>query len=312
MDTKLTKKIAFRVATITLVVNFSLVIIKLLAGIFGHSQALISDAVNSAADVISTIIIIIGVSLASKPIDSCHPYGHERLECVIAVILAIILLGTGGVIGYNGVTSLINGWYLTAQIPNALAIGAVCLTLLTKQYLFVYTVRKAKEIGSVSLKAGAWDHLEDVITALGCLAGIIGAMCGLPILDVIASIIICLIIVWASFKIFIEAVDKMVDKSCSEEQISQMKNLLFNINGVLSVDEIKTRKFGNRIYVDIEIGAYKNLTLETAHKIAEEAHDLIEKSDSNIKHCMVHVNPVDVKELETASRNLINDERASE
>ena len=292
MDAVMRKKIGMRVAMITIAVNFALAAMKLVAGIFGNSSALISDAANSATDVVSTLIVIIGLSLASKPTDASHPYGHERLECVISVILAIILLATGGLIGYNGIMSLINGKYLTAEAPNGIAIAAVAVTVITKETIYRYTVKKAKQIDSVSLKASAWDHREDVFTSLGCLVGIVGGIIGYKILDVIASLVICILIVWAAIKVFIEAVNKLVDKSCPEQIVEEIKTVLLSVDGVVSVDDIKTRMFGDRIYVDVEIGAYEDLTLKEAHAIAEAAHNRIENIDERIKHCMVHVNPV--------------------
>lgn len=286
------KKIALKVAYITLAVNFFLAAAKFAAGFFGHSSALISDAANSVGDVISTIILIIGVSISAKPTDDSHPYGHERLECVISLILSAMLLGTGILIGYRGLSSLIDGSYKEAAAPNALAIAAVAVTVVAKETLYRYTVKKAKLIDSVSLKASAWDHREDVFTSLGVLAGIVGGMLGYKILDVIASLIICLLIVWAAIGIFLESVNKMVDKSCPAEITEKIKTALLSVDGVVEVDEIKTRMFGNKIYVDVEIGAYEDLTLKAAHAIAETAHATIEALDERVKHCMVHVNPV--------------------
>lgn len=292
MDSEKRKKTGMRVAVITLAVNLGLAAIKLAAGIFGNSTALISDAANSAADVFSTAIVIIGLWLAAKPTDASHPYGHERLECAISIILAVILLGTGGFIGYSGVLNLLNKQYLLAKTPNYIAVIAVAVTVIVKETLFRYTISVAKKLDSVSLKASAWDHREDVFTSLGALIGIGGSMLGYKVLDVVASLVICLLIVWAAIKVFLEAIDKMVDKSCPDEFIDKLKTALLSIDGVVQVDDVKTRVFGDRIYVDVEIGAYEYLTLKQAHDIAEHAHDRLEKFDERVKHCMVHVNPV--------------------
>lgn len=162
-----TKKIIMRVSVVTMIANFSLMALKLLAGIFGHSSALISDAVNSASDVICTVIVIIGVTISSKPIDDDHPYGHERLECVVSILLSVLLFGTGLAIGYTGVEKLIDGSYMQTEKPNALAIAAVAVTIAVKETLYWYTIKKAKSIDSVSLKASAWDHRVDVFSSLG-------------------------------------------------------------------------------------------------------------------------------------------------
>ncbi len=309
MEQEKVKKIAFRVSIVTIAVNFLLSAFKLCAGFIGQSAAMISDAVHSVSDVISTVIVIIGIAVSSKPDDNAHPYGHERLECVASVILAVLLFGTGGVIGYNGVASLISGAYKSIPKPQLIALIAAILSIVVKEAMFWYTYVNAKKISSLSLKADAWHHRSDALSSIGSLIGIGGAMIfNLPVLDVVASLIICVFIIKVSIDVFIEAVNKMVDKSCSEEKIREIKNVLLSVEGVLSIDKLKTRMFGNKIYVDAEIGAYKNLTLEAAHKIAEAAHDQLEASDENIKHCMIHVNPVDIDELIEEVDDSIEDE----
>lgn len=301
------KKIAMHVSIVTMAINLSLMAIKLIAGIFGHSAALISDAVNSASDVICTVIVIIGVTISSKPLDEDHPYGHERLECVVSILLAVLLFATGLFVGYGGIMSLIEGTYRQAEKPTVLAIGAVVITIAAKETLYWYTIRRAKQIDSVSLKASAWDHRADVFSSIGVLVGIIGGMFGYPILDIIASLVICLLIARAAVNIFREAIGKMVDKSCDKSFNEKIKRTLLDIQGILQVDDIKTRVFGNRIYVDIEIGCYQNLPLITAHRIAQEAHDAVEGLDERIKHCMVHVNPVDIELLEQAENSVCSE-----
>lgn len=301
------KKIAMHVSIVTMAINLSLMAIKLIAGIFGHSAALISDAVNSASDVICTVIVIIGVTISSKPLDEDHPYGHERLECVVSILLAVLLFATGLFVGYGGIMSLIEGTYRQAEKPTVLAIGAVVITIAAKETLYWYTIRRAKQIDSVSLKASAWDHRADVFSSIGVLVGIVGGMFGYPILDIIASLVICLLIARAAVNIFREAIGKMVDKSCDKSFNEKIKRTLLDIQGILQVDDIKTRVFGNRIYVDIEIGCYQNLPLITAHRIAQEAHDAVEGLDERIKHCMVHVNPVDIELLEQAENSVCSE-----
>ena len=173
-----------------------------------------------------------------------------------------------------------------------LALVAAIVSIAVKEIMFWYTYIEAKRIDSLSLKANAWHHRSDALSSVGSLLGIGATMLfNMPIFDVIAAMIICAFIIYIAVKIFLEAISKMVDKACPPEKIREIKNALLSVDGVISVDEIKSRMFGNKIYVDIEISAYKNLTLEAAHRIAEAAHDAVENLDENIKHCMVHVNP---------------------
>lgn len=290
------KKVANKVSFITIVQNILLSIFKLFAGIFAHSNAMISDAVHSASDVFSTIIVIIGVKLASKKSDKEHPYGHERLECVAAIVLSIVLLYTGIKIGSQAVKDIIGGNYQSLQKPGVLALVAAVVSIVTKEIMYWYTRHYAKKIDSSALMADAWHHRSDALSSVGALVGIGGAMMGFPVMDSIASIVIFVFIAKAAYDIFKDAMDKMVDHSCDEETEKEMRDFVLAQKEVLSVDLLHTRIFGNKIYVDVEIGVNGSYTLRQAHEIAEEVHEGIEKNFPKVKHVMVHVNPADVAE----------------
>lgn len=286
------KKVANKVSFITIVQNVLLSVFKLFAGIFAHSNAMISDAIHSASDVFSTIIVIIGVKLASKKSDKEHPYGHERLECVAAIVLSIVLLYTGIKIGSQAVKDIIGGDYQNLQKPGMLALVAAVVSIVTKEIMYWYTRHYAKKIDSSALMADAWHHRSDALSSVGAFIGILGARMGYPILDPIASVVICIFIGKAAYDIFKDAVDKMVDKSCDEKTIQKMREVIASQNGVENIDLLQTRLFGAKIYVDIEIAADKTLSLENAHEIAQRVHDAVEKNFPLVKHCMVHVNPM--------------------
>lgn len=285
------KQIAMRVSTISIIINFILSLLKLLAGIYAKSGAMVSDAVHSASDVFSTFIVIIGVNISSKKSDKEHPYGHERLECVASIILAVILLATGIGIGMGGIQKIAGGNYSEIVIPGVVALIAAVVSIIVKEWMYWFTRAAAKKINSGALMADAWHHRSDALSSVGAFIGIFGARLGFPILDSIASVVICIFIVKAAFDIFKDAIDKLVDKSCEEEVVEQMKQVILEQTGVLAIDEIRTRLFGAKIYVDIEIEADGKKTLNETHKIAETVHDAIEKEFDMVKHCMVHVNP---------------------
>lgn len=287
------KKVANKVSIITIVQNILLSVFKLFAGIFAHSNAMISDAVHSASDVISTIIVIIGVKLASKKSDKEHPYGHERLECVAAIVLSIVLLYTGIKIGSQAVKDIIGGNYQNLQKPGMLALVAAVVSIVTKEIMYWYTRHYAKKIDSSALMADAWHHRSDALSSVGALVGIGGAMMGFPVMDSVASIVIFVFIAKAAYDIFKDAMDKMVDHSCDDETEKEMRDFVLAQKEVLSVDLLHTRIFGNKIYVDVEIGVNGSYTLRQAHEIAEEVHEGIEKNFPKVKHVMVHVNPAD-------------------
>ena len=285
------EKVAIKVSTVTIFWNTVLAVFKFIAGLLASSNAMISDAIHSASDVFSTIVVMIGVKLASKESDEEHPYGHERLECVAAIILSMVLLGTGLVIGYGAFMNIINGHYNSIKVPGMLALVAAILSILVKELMYWYTRIYAKRIDSSALMADAWHHRSDALSSIGALIGIAGARLGFPIMDSIASLVIFIFIAKAAFDIFMDAVDKMVDHSCDEETKESIRQCVLENDKVEGIDLLNTRLFGNKIYVDIEICVDGENTLNEAHKIAEDVHDSIEERFAKIKHIMVHVNP---------------------
>ena len=287
------KRVANRVAFITIVENALLSIFKLFAGIFAKSNAMISDAIHSASDVFSTIVVLIGVKLASKDSDKEHPYGHERLECVAAILLSMVLLFTGLEIGSKAFENIISGEYGNLERPGVLALVAAIVSIVTKEIMYWYTRYHAKKIDSSALMADAWHHRSDALSSVGALIGIGGAMLGYPIMDSIASLVIFVFIAKAAYDIFKDAIDKMVDHSCDEETEKKIYDAVMSHEEVLGIDLLQTRIFGNKIYVDVEIQVNGEYTLQEAHKIAEEVHENIEQNFPKVKHVMVHVNPAD-------------------
>lgn len=287
------EKVAMKVSFVSIAANVILSVFKLFAGIFAHSGAMVSDAVHSASDVFSTIVVIIGIRISSKKSDKEHPYGHERMECVAAIVLATILAVTGLGIGYGAVTQILSGDYANLAVPGLMALVAAIISIAVKEGMYWYTRANAKKIDSSALMADAWHHRSDALSSVGALVGIAGARLGFPICDAVASLCICFFIAKAAFDIFKDAVDKMVDKACDEETEKELKNCALAQEGVLGVDLLRTRVFGNKIYVDIEIRADGNETLREAHGIAERVHDSIEGEFAKVKHIMVHVNPAE-------------------
>lgn len=283
-------KIASKVSMVSIVGNIVLALLKLLAGIVAHSTAMVSDAIHSASDVVSSIIVIIGVKMSAKDSDSDHPYGHERFECVAAIILSMMLALTGVGIGYEAY-QLIRAGASTSVMPGLIALIAAIVSIVCKEAMYWYTRKYAIEIDSTALMADAWHHRSDALSSIGAFLGILGARMGVPYSDQLASIIICVFIIKSAYDIFKEAIDKMVDHACDEETQAAMRKAAMSIEGVIDVDLLQTRVFGNKIYVDLEIQADRNLRLYEAHEVAEAVHDKIELDFPKVKHIMVHVNP---------------------
>ena len=286
-------KIAMRISYVSILVNVVLSLFKLLAGILAHSGAMISDAVHSASDVFSTFIVMIGVHVSSKKSDKEHQYGHERMECVSSIILAVLLFLTGLAIGVSGAQKIFQGSGSAAlAIPGRLALIAAIVSIGIKEWMFWYTRAGAKKINSGALMADAWHHRSDALSSIGSFIGIFGARMGYPIMDSLASIVICFFIGKAAYDIFKDAMDKMVDRSCDEKTQEKMRKVVLEQEGVFRIDVMRTRLFGAKMYVDLEIAADGNLSLSESHQIAETVHRAIENNFQEVKHCMVHVNPI--------------------
>ena len=284
-----------RVTRATILANTALSALKLAAGLIARSGAMVSDAIHSLSDVLSTFIVIIGVKAAAKASDREHPYGHERMECVAAIVLAVVLLITGLFIGYEGIMKILSAQEETLSAPGALALIAAAVSILVKEGMFQYTRRAAKAARSNALMADAWHHRSDALSSIGALIGIAGARMGLPVLDPIASVAICLFIGKAAYDIFRDAISKMVDHSCDDETEAAIRQLALAHQGVKSVDLLMTRQFGNRVYIEMEISVDGSLPLSQAHSIAESVHEDIEAAFPLVKHIMIHVNPAEKK-----------------
>ena len=286
-ETRIVKKLSL----VGILGNVLLAGFKLFAGIFGKSGAMVSDSVHSLSDVFATLVAYFGVLLAKRPEDDGHPYGHERMECVASLILGLILAGTGLGIGYTGIQKLMVPEEL--EIPTRLPLIAALVSIAIKEAMFWYTMHYAKKMDSPAFKADAWHHRSDSLSSIGSFIGICLARMGFPIMDPIASLVICLFILKVAYDISKDALDRMLDTSCDEELEQSIRSHIEEQPGVEHIDMLHTRQFGNKIYVDLEIAAKRDISLVEAHEIAENVHDSVEQDYPNVKHVMIHVNPED-------------------
>ena len=281
-----------RVTSIGIIGNVILSLFKFLAGIFGHSSAMVSDAIHSLSDVLATFIAWLGIRLSMQAPDREHPYGHERLECVASLLLGTILFGTGLMIGLSGLKTILAGHYEELQAPECIALIAAVVSIATKEGMFWYTRHYAKVLNSAAFMADAWHHRSDALSSIGSLIGIGGAMLGFPILDPLASVAIDVCIIKVAYDILKDAVSKMLDTACSSEYEKKLADFISAQDGVDRLDVLHTRMFGNKIYIDAEISVDGDKSLTDAHEIAESVHTQVEKHFDNIKHIMIHVNPM--------------------
>lgn len=264
---------------------------KLFAGVSGHSSAMISDAVHSFSDVLTTLIAWVGVKISKKDSDSAHPYGHERLECIASLLLGAVLMLTGLGIGKAGLETILSRSYETLAIPSAIALIAAIVSIVGKEAMYWYTRYYAKLIHSSAFLADAWHHRSDAFSSIGSLIGIAGSMLGYPVLDSVASVVICLFILKVSYDILKDAVVKLLDTSCGEDYEKQLSTYIAAQDGVVCVDLLRSRMFGNKVYIDLEIQVDGDKSLREAHAVAEQIHHNVEQTFPDVKHIMIHVNP---------------------
>lgn len=279
--------IGVRVSKNTIIGNFILAFIKILIGFIARSTAMLADGMHSLSDVITTIGVIIGLKLSHKEADKSHPYGHEKIESITSLFLAIVLFLVAISIGYSGIIKIINHSYVT---PGFSAIIAAIISIIVKELMYWYTIKYANQINSPSLKADAWHHRSDALSSAGALIGIAGARMGYTFLDPLVAIIIALVIIKVAFDISKQSIAQLIDEAASEEDIQVIIDRINSIDGIYEIKNLKTRQHSNKLYVDVDISVDATLTVEEGHNIASHVHNLIEE-DSRIKHCMVHVNP---------------------
>lgn len=282
-----------RLSLVSLIGNALLSSFKLLAGVWGHSGAMISDAIHSFSDVLTTFIAWFGVKVSRRAADASHPYGHERLECVASLFLGIVLMGTGIGVGRAGLETIFSGQYETITPPGAIALVAAVLSIVSKEAMYWYTRYYAKLIHSDAFMADAWHHRSDAFSSIGSLIGIGGAMLGFPVMDSVASVVICVFILKVAYDILKDAVVKMLDTSCGEQYEAELQKFVSEQKDVVCVDTLHSRMFGSKVYVDLEIEVDGSKTLQEAHDVAESVHTELEHRFPDIKHVMVHLNPAE-------------------
>jgi len=288
---KTNQQLAMATARNSIIVNIALAGFKLFAGFFAQSAAMVSDGVHSIADLISTVVVMVGIKLAGKKADEQHPYGHERFECVAALLLSALIFAVGAGIGWSGLQTILSGDFENLAVPGLLALIAALVSIVVKEGLYWYVRATAKKVDSGALMADAWHSRADGLSSIGSFVGILGARLGLPIMDAIAAIVICLFILKTAVEIARDAIGKMTDKACDADVVAQMREVILAQESVQGIDALRTRLFGNRIYVDVEISVDGTLDLHGAHEIARQVHDAMEQQFEKVKHCMVHVNP---------------------
>lgn len=280
---------ANKVTIQAIILNIVLTLIKVIAGIVGKSSVMIADGLHSASDIITSIGVLIGNYISSKPFDKEHNYGHEKAETLVSFILAIILAGVALSIGYKAAKSLFD--LKNVAIPTILPLIVSVISILIKEYQYRITIKIAKKINSPALKADAWHHRSDSLSSIAAFIGIGGAMLGFKALEPLASIAVALFVCKVGYDILKNSINELMDVSIDEKDEDEIKSIAQETDGVMNLGSLRTRKHGAGAYVDLVICVDGNLTVTKGHDIATNLEKKIKNDISIVKGITVHVEP---------------------
>ncbi len=278
--------------------NIILTACKLLAGIFGKSEAMIADALHSASDIVATSAVLVGIKVATKPVDKKHPYGHGKVEPIVASFIGITLIAAGFFIVRGIADSIIYGTFTS---PTFLALAAAVVSIAVKEAMYRITYSAGKKINSESIIADALHHRSDAYSSIGTLAGISGSIIGrsfgigfLEYLDPIAGIVVACFIFKIAVDILKNSVKNLMDSAPDDEKIKMITDSLKDIDGIISVSLIKGRYIGQHLFIDMEIEVDSNCTVSDGHEIAKRTRKKVIDTFDDVYEVLVHVEPKNI------------------
>lgn len=294
------EKEAFAVTLKGSAVNAVLIVLKFVAGFIGRSSAMVADAVHSLSDFISDAVVLVFIKIAGKPKDKSHDYGHGKFETLATLIIGILLIGAGIGLGINGVEAVVrsvNGEALPR--PTFLALIVAVVSIVSKEWLYRYTVRVGRKLDSQAIMANAWHHRSDAVSSTGTLIGIAGAMFlgeKWRILDPIAAIVVSLLIIKTGYDVVKPCIAELLEASLPEEQEKEITDLITGVPGIAYIHNLRTRRIGNGIAVDLHAKMDGNLTLSEAHLKATAAENAIRKVFGENSIINIHMEPTSESE----------------
>ena len=286
----------YKVTLIGSIVNMVLLIFKFAAGIFGHSAAMIADAVHSLSDFVTDIIVLVFVHISNKPKDKSHDYGHGKYETLALTIIGLALLSVAIGIIYSGAVHII-AWINgdTLQSPGLLALWAALLSIVLKEGIYRYSMMKARQLQSQAVEANAWHHRSDALSSIGTTAGIAGAIFlgqRWDVLDPIASIIVGVFIIKVSVELLRNGIGDLMEQSLPEGIEQEILESVAALPDVAEPHDLRTRRIGNHYAIELHILMDGNITLNEAHEKASEVEQLLRDRYGENTHVAVHVEPL--------------------
>lgn len=273
---------------ISIAVNVLLTVFKLVAGVFGCSKAMIADAFHSLSDILTSVVVYIGVHIGQKPPDKDHPYGHGNAETIAATLVALAILGVGVFAGVESISAIINKSF---KKPLVIALVAACVSIVVKEALYRYSKKVGETNNNPAIIADAWHHRSDALSSIAALIGIIGARISFLFLDPLAGIVVSVLIVKISFELMRTNVGIIMDERPKVEFINHIKGVTQEVQGVRRIDDLKVHRRGSAFTIDLEIAVDSEVTVDQAHKISSSVRKSLLKQMKSIGEVMVHVNP---------------------
>ena len=273
---------------IGIVANIVLTGFKFIAGILGLSKAMVADALHSFSDILTSVVVYIGICIGERPPDRDHPYGHGNAETIAASLVALIILGIGI---YAGVSAILAIIYQRIKAPLIIALFAAIISIITKEALFRYTFKVGRLSNSPAVLADAWHHRSDVYSSIAALIGIIGAKLSFLYLDPLAGLVISGLIAGIAFKLIRDNIGIIMDERPQLTFINNIREIAQGLPGVRRIDSIKVHRRGSKFTIDLEIAVDDMITVAEGHDIASEVRLELLEQLQNIRDVMIHVNP---------------------
>lgn len=293
------EKRIYKVTLVGTAVNALLIVLKFVAGIFGKSSAMVADAVHSLSDFVTDVIVLIFVKIAGKPRDKGHDYGHGKFETFATMIIGIILAVAGVGLMINGIELVLRSLQgHDLEQPTMLALIIAFISILSKEWLYRFTIKAGRSVNSQAVVANAWHHRSDAISSAGTLIGVAGAMFLGPhwrILDPLAAIVVSMFIIKSGYDIFKPAVNELLESSLSENQEKEISRIVESVPGIVNVHNLRTRSIGNGIAVDMHVNMDGNISLNEAHSKATLAEKAIKHKFGQNAIVTIHMEPISIK-----------------
>ena len=281
---------AIKTTYFSIIGNTILSLIKWITGYFGNSYALIADAIESTADIFTSLLVLFGLKYSSRPADKNHPYGHGRIEPLITFLVVAFLLTSATIIAHESIQNI----RTPHDLPKPYTLVVLGVIIVWKQISYRFVIKKSKETKSSSLKADAWHHRSDAITSIAAFIGITVALffgTGYESADDWAALLASCFIFYNSYLIFRPALGEIMDEHQYDDILNEIKSLSKNIDGVIDIEKCYVRKIGMNYFVDLHLTVNANITVREGHSIAHKLKDYIKKEMPEITDVLIHIEP---------------------